>query len=162
MEKRLDSLLAFISRIHLVQPPKRIIGQDIPKARIQLGRWNTLHLLKEEAKSPSSIDFFSRQPPLHHPGSQYVFSIPLHDGTVAYMRQEARFPEERAVVICDPKRFLDMWKLSGRRPEILGLQGNWNRDPKLNMRTKGFPAAPTTQFPWRRSCFVGSSPQSEV
>lgn len=63
------------------------------------------------------------------------------------MRQEARLPEERAVVICDPKRFLDMWKLSGRRPEILGLQDNWTRDPKFEYANQGFSRGPEYPVP---------------
>lgn len=71
-------------------------------------------------------------------GDQYVCDIPLRNGETAYMRLNGELSSDRAVVVCDPGRFLQMWKLSGRRPDVLACESDWTRDYKFAEAVKGF------------------------
>jgi hypothetical protein len=81
--------------------------------------------------------FFKRRA-LPFLGDQFVCDIPLREGTMAHMRLDGELSADKAVVICNPDRFLSMWKLSGRRPEVLACEGDWTRDYKFTEAAKGF------------------------
>ena len=80
-------------------------------------------------------------------GDQFVCDIPLRDGAMAHMRLDDEVSANEAVVVCDPNRFLSMWKLSGCRPEVLACEDDWTRDYKFAEAVKGFSHGPDNPVP---------------
>lgn len=86
-------------------------------------------------------------------GDRHVCPIPLRNGETVYMRLDEDLPADRAVVVCDPASFLCMWKLSGRRPEVLACESDWTRDYKYTEAAKGFSHGAENPVPLARVTF---------
>ena len=86
-------------------------------------------------------------------GERHVCPIPLRDGGVAYMRLDGELSADRAVVVCDPAQFLRMWKLSGRRPDVLACESDWTRDYKFAEAIRGFSHGADNPVPLARVTF---------
>lgn len=99
-----------------------------------------------------SRGFFERRT-LPYIGDKYVCDIPLRGGTLVHMRLDSELGTDQAVVVCDPNHFLAMWKLSGRRPEVLACEGNWARDYKFDEAAKGFAQGADNPVPLARVTF---------
>lgn len=86
-------------------------------------------------------------------GDRYVCPIPLRNGGVAHMRLDRELSADQAVVVCDPASFLRMWKLSGRRPEVLACENDWTQDYKFAEAAKGFSLGAENPVPLARVSF---------
>lgn len=86
-------------------------------------------------------------------GDRQVCPIPLRDDGMAHMRLDGELPADRAVVVCDTVQFLRMWKLSGRRPDVLACENDWTRDYKFAEAAKGFALGAENPVPLARVTF---------